>query len=423
MGSSFGKNVNNGFGSSGAGGGGGSNIYAGPSPSTVVVENYPIGSVLTGKTYDELFGNIYAPYTAPTLAIVSVTGTQPYNQLNVTASATFRWTKGGGTPDLVSAQVQYQRAGDLSWTPTPINTTSPVLPSSASPITATGTVTVNTSGANNAAILFRCIFTDSVQANTTSIASVGFLAYVAPTAALTLTTTPSLTSNKMIRSLGTATQVITSGTITRNSINIPLSQYKIQRSYNNSSWTDLIALTAIAAGGGTLAANGGNVTDNTQPANQNNIYVRAFVTDSQVPAGQAVSATSSFGIYQPVIFGMTTESNPALVDLSLLSIVPNGASNTAGNCNYQNTSADTNINGLSYTASSNRFCIAFDAAYGVSLTTFFYTGNLLNLYSPSNFSTNTQTVTFADGTTKTYKVYVYNSVVASGTYIINVATA
>lgn len=423
MGSSFGKNVNNGFGSSGAGGGGGSNIYAGPSPSTVVVENYPIGSVLTGKTYDELLGNIYAPYTAPTLSLVSITpGTQPYNQLNVACSVTFRFTKGAGTPDLQSAQIQYQRSGDVGWTNL-TTTTSPVLPSSSTPIDASASVTVNTSTPNNNAVLFRCTFTDSTQANTITSGSVAFLSYVAPTAALTLTTTPSLTSNKMIRSLGTATQVITSGTITRNSINIPLSQYKIQRSYNNSSWTDLIALTAIAAGGGTLAANGGNVTDNTQPANQNAIYVRAFVTDSQVPAGQAVSATSAFGIYQPVIFGMTSESNPALVDLSALALVPNGATNTGGNCNYQNTSADTNINGLSYTASSNRFCIAFDAAYNVSLTTFFDTGTNLNLYSPSNFSTNTQTVTFADGTTKTYKVYVYNSVVASGTYIINVATA
>lgn len=415
--STFG-NTDFGFiGGGGTGGGGGSSNYAGASPSTVVVENFPIGTNIFGLSYDELFQNIYAPYTAPTLAIVSVTGTQNYNQTNVTASATFRWTKGGGTPDLVSAQVQYQRAGDVSWTNLSTSTT-PSLPSSASPITATASVTVNTSGANNASILFRCIFTDSVQANTTATATTAFLAYVAPTAALTLTATPSLTSNKMIRSLGTTTQVVTSGTITRNSVNVNLSQYKIQRSYNNSSWADLISLTNIASGGGTLAANGGNVTDTTQPANQNAIYIRAFVTDSQVPSGQAVATTSAFGIYQPVFTGMTTQTNPSLVDLSTITPVPNGASNTGGNVNYTNTATDKAIAGLSFTASTNRFCVAFDSAYG-TLSTFFDTGSNLNLIS--NFTSNTQVVTFADGTTKTYIVYVYNLIVSSGTYIINIS--
>ena len=115
---------------------------------------------------------------------------------------------------------------------------------------------------------------------------------------------------------------------------------------------------------------------------------------------------------------MTTITNPASVLLASLTPVPIGSSNTNGQCNYQNTSSDKTINGLSFTPSTNRFCIAFDNSYG-TLSTFFDTGSNLNLIN--NFTSATQSVTFLDGTVKTYKVYLYNLVVSSGTYIINIS--
>lgn len=52
------------FGSGGEGGP--SPIYQGPSPSTITVNDIPLGTDIYGYSYDQLFGNIYAPYVHPT---------------------------------------------------------------------------------------------------------------------------------------------------------------------------------------------------------------------------------------------------------------------------------------------------------------------------------------------------------------------
>lgn len=393
-------------------GGGGSSTYAGASPSTVVVENFPVGTNILGLSYDDLFQNIYAPYTSPIISLVTLTPASPlpYNELNVVCNVTFNWTKGAGTPNLTSAQVQYQRAGDSGWTNL-TTTTAPTLPSSASSINASATVTLNPVVPNNASILFRCVFVNTSQTDTSSTATIAFTAYVAPTATLVNTPTPTLVSGKQIRSLATAFSNTITGTIVRNSVNINMNTYILQRSYNNSTWTDLTG--ALAATNPTTTVT--PTVDSTQPANQNNYYTRAFVVDGQnYPTGAAVSAVSSFGIYQPVFFGMTTTSNPSLVNLATIGVVPQGTG--AGQRNYTNTSADKNILGLSFTASNNRFCVAFDSSYG-TLSSFYDTGANLNLLG--NFTSGTQVVTFADGTTITYIVYVYTLVVVSQTYIIN----
>jgi|688.fasta_scaffold155345_3 hypothetical protein len=73
--------------------GGGSSIYAGASPTTVVVQDYPIGTVITGKTYDELFENIYAPYVNPSFATFSITQTTPIEVgTTISGSKQFSWT-------------------------------------------------------------------------------------------------------------------------------------------------------------------------------------------------------------------------------------------------------------------------------------------------------------------------------------------
>ena len=50
---------------------GGGGFYGGASPTTVVVENFPIGTSISGTSYDALFQNIYAPYVTPTIPTFS----------------------------------------------------------------------------------------------------------------------------------------------------------------------------------------------------------------------------------------------------------------------------------------------------------------------------------------------------------------
>ena len=233
--------------------------------------------------------------------------------------------------------------------------------------------------------------------------------YSAPLANIICSPTVTLIDNKLIRSIPFTFGNTIDATITRTSTKNMIT-YALQRSYDNSSW---VTLTSNDAVNPVTTITG--VTDLVQPVNQDNYYVRAFVTDEQIPTGQAISAVTSFGIYQPVLYGYTTQSNPTLVDLTTLVPVPQGTS--SGELDYSNSSADKTINGLFFDFNANpnfRFCIAYDDSYG-SLTTF--TDGFFNYLS--NFTSNTKTLTFGDGTVKTYKVYVYNLTISSGTYTID----
>jgi len=73
-------------------GGGGSSVYAGDSPTTVLVENFPIGTDITGFTYDELFQNIYAPYVLPAFTSFGITQTTPIEVgTTITGLKSFNW--------------------------------------------------------------------------------------------------------------------------------------------------------------------------------------------------------------------------------------------------------------------------------------------------------------------------------------------
>lgn len=406
---------------SGGSGGGGSSTFINPNPTTISVGGYPLGSTFpTAETMQQMWDGLLYPYTAPTLSLVSLTPASPqnYNQTNVACSVTFNWLKTAGTPDLTSAQIQFRRGGAGAWTSIS-TTTTPLTYVGVSSVDATASVTVNTSGADNSSINFQCIWVDASQTNTTTSSNITFSAYAAPTAALVNTTTPAkVTASKFLRSFTAWTDNTISGTISRNSPNINLSQYKIQRSYDNSAWTDLTALTPITASGGTLAANGGNVVDTTAPTNRAGYYSRAFVTDTQVPAGQVVSSTSSFLFYQPFLFGVSSAITPSGVNVNLLSNVPNSlTTNTGGAINYTNTAADKACAGLVFNTNNDRFCFAYDNSYG-SITNFYDTVGNLNLYP--NFTSDTQVVTFGDGTTVTYVVFLYSLAVTPNTWTINI---
>ena len=404
---------------------GGNVDFTNAAPTTISVGGYPLGTQFpTAKTMQQMWDGLLYPYTAPTLTLVSLTPASPvaYNQLNVACAVTFRWTKGAGTPDLVSAQIQYRRNGTGSWTNI-TTTTSPTLPSSASPIDASSTVTVNTSTPDNNPINFQCVWIDSSQTNTTPTSSITFANYVAPTSSFSLTASPALQGAKMIRSLTTFTSITTNGTITRQSVNVNMTNYKIQRSYNNSSWTDLIGLTASTNPTTTLTP----IVDTTPPQNQTGYYVRAFVQDTDYPSGQVVNISpSSFGIYNPILYGVTNIGNPASALIPpLLSVVPNGSS--AGQINYTGTSADIIITGLSFVcAAGDYMTIAIPSSYSLLSAAIIPASSNLDVisnfkYSPVPYTSPAiQNITFGDGTIVSYNVYVYSS--AQGvpvTFVIN----
>jgi hypothetical protein len=226
----------------------------------------------------------------------------------------------------------------------------------------------------------------------------------------------------MIRSLTTFTSITTNGTITRQSVNINMNTFKIQRSYDNSTYTDLIGLTASTNPITTLTP----IVDTTPPQNRTAYYVKAFVTDTDFPAGQNVNSISSFGIFNPILFGVTTIANPSSALIPpLLSVVPNGSS--AGQVNYTGTSADIVITGLSFVCAAGDFMtIAIPSSYSLLTAAIIPASSNLDVisnfvYSPVPYTSPAiQNITFGDGTIVSYNVYVYSS--AQGvpvTFVIN----
>lgn len=70
--------------------------YGGASPTTIAVNDFPIGTNILGKTYDELFENIYAPYAQPVFNSFTITGQTTNLEVGtpVVGSKVFTWTTG-----------------------------------------------------------------------------------------------------------------------------------------------------------------------------------------------------------------------------------------------------------------------------------------------------------------------------------------
>jgi hypothetical protein len=70
--------------------------YGGASPTTIAVNDFPIGTDILGKTYDELFENIYAPYAQPVFNSFVITGQTTTLEVGtpIVGAKTFTWTTG-----------------------------------------------------------------------------------------------------------------------------------------------------------------------------------------------------------------------------------------------------------------------------------------------------------------------------------------
>ena len=213
-----------------------------PNNSTVVVGNYVIGTTLTGLTYDQLLGNIYAPYTAPSISVLFVTPTLNYNATQYTVPAStvnvqFQWTKANAfAPNLISAVVEYTRVpGGVSGYITVPTTITPISPTSES-IAPTSAIVLNTTTVpDNNTVYFRVTCIDSGGTNIGTAQTI-FAPYALPTANLTLATIPALQNGKYIRPVyffaPTTNYALTiNGTITQNSVNVPIATYDLQRAY------------------------------------------------------------------------------------------------------------------------------------------------------------------------------------------------
>lgn len=271
--------------------------YNRSSPATRQLGGVNVGDEIEGLPLDELLEKMLAPYTAPTLSNTALTGQSAYNAQNVNKAVTFRWVKNVGTPDFVSAQIQYRRTGETEWT----DLATTVNHVNATTEDASASITVNTAGANNAGVEFRCIWIDASTTQTAATVTSSFAGYQAPSK-----TNPSVGNTTRERGDKNATA---SSTITRNSLNVAHGTYQWQVSINGGSWTDISGAT------GTLTTDSQTVSVTHNDAtvlNADNVAYRVAVTDVQ---GTTYSNSTTITFVNRRVLGYSTNANPDLTTI------------------------------------------------------------------------------------------------------------
>lgn len=203
---------------------------------------YATGTTIpsTGKTPAEI---IQMAITEPINPTVTLTSTNPITStFGITGSITTSITGSyvintlGGTPAEVSLQHRTGNAGP--WTTLATSKTNPILFDHAF------TVGAFYSAVNN----YQYIVTDSAGATATETSNITPQAYTSPSISIAITVlSPGEFTNESnsLRERGNVGSII-SGTITRNRVNAPISQYSVQYQVNGTgSWTSIPGLDAV----------------------------------------------------------------------------------------------------------------------------------------------------------------------------------
>lgn len=271
--------------------------YKFPSDLTVSLTNnrtfgrYINGAVIpaSGKTPAEVISLAIVEPISPTVTLTSPT-TILFNQTGINNVLNFTHTINSLNSTISSASLEWRRNGTGSWTTLSTSTGTP----------GTFTHSLPDSSFNSQQFNYRRIVTDSVGASTTGTLNISPASYVAPTISFTIagpnTTSPETSS---IREKGNVSTTL-SGSITRNSTNVNLTNYVIQYSVNSGTWTNIGSSISISSSPHTITATGHNPTSDKTASN---IRYQIIVND-QFQA--TTSSISTINFYNLIFYGPTS---------------------------------------------------------------------------------------------------------------------
>jgi hypothetical protein len=268
--------------------------YKFPSDLTVSLSNnrtfgrYINGSVIpaSGKTPAEVINLAIVEPINPTVSLTSST-TIAFNQTNINNVLNFSYTINSLNATVSSSSLEWRRGGVGSWTVLSTSTTTP----------SSYTHSLTDTNFNTSAFNYRYIVTDSVGAATTGTLNITPAAYVAPGISISLTA-PNATSpeTSTLREKGNVSTTL-SGTITRNSVNVSLTNYTIQYSVDSGAWTNVGTAVSIGPGTSSITSTNHNpVADNTA----SNIRYRVVVVDAYTTT---TSSISTINFYYMIYYG------------------------------------------------------------------------------------------------------------------------
>ena len=335
-------------------GGSGSDTFS--SDFTVYLTNpktfgkYISGSVVpaNGKTARQVILDAAVEAISPTLTLTTTTGTIPFNTTSI--SNVLNFTKTINLPGTSIASLSLERARSSTPTSWVVLTTNTAL--------TTFTDTMTDTANNSDDFLYRLIVTDDLGASATATLTIVTAAYVAPTVSFT----GNITRER--GNINVTTGQIT-GTITRQSPLVLLTNYQIQRSIDGGAYSNLGSTVSISGASANI-----DVIDSTVPLNSVSVSYRVIVTDG-VGAGSALGGrTINFAIRRALGYS----SNTSLSISDILSLVNNELSNsvnrtvanvTAGAGLYTYIVFATFVNGNSGTANSPVLTITQDGSLPV----------------------------------------------------------
>jgi hypothetical protein len=240
-------------------------------PTQIITENIPVslsnGKTLgkyvngqtimsSGMTVTQLFKDIAIEALAPTVTLTSPT-TIAFNQTSIANVLNFSYVINSLSATVQTVSLDWRRGGTGSWVNLSTNT---------GLTTYTHNYT-DTSG-NTSTFNYRYVVTDSAGGTATGTTNITPAAYVAPSI-------NSMSAGTTSRDLGNISSTITA-TIVRNSANVLLTSYKIQRSVNGGAYSDISGTTTTISGS---TWNVSYVDNNASLLNSTSITYRIVVTD------------------------------------------------------------------------------------------------------------------------------------------------
>lgn len=231
------------------------------------------------KTIAQILTDIGQEALEPSASLSLSLGQQEYNQLNVSPNLTWTYTINTLGATLSNFKLERSRDG-VTWALLHNASTPPVSPFSGG--------TLNPTTPDNSTIQYRLTVTDSAGASKAVVSTVPFKAYQQPSISFGIGTTS--------RKRGNISTSI-SGTVTRNSPNIALTNYQLQFSANGGAWTNIGTAVTGTTSSITIPATTHN---DVSLVNSNTISYRVLVVDAQQTTtsgsqGVTFSNTSYFG--------------------------------------------------------------------------------------------------------------------------------
>ena len=222
------------------------------------VGKYLSGQVIpaSGKTAEEVLKLIAVDAIAPTVNLSSPT-TIAFNQTSINNVLNFSYVINSLGGSVQSAVLEWRRGNSGSWT---------TLSNSTSINTFTHSMTDTPN--NTAVFNYRYTVADNKGGVKTVTVNITPQAYSAP--GVTVVLEEALTRDK-----GDIKSTIT-GTVTRNSVNVPISSVQVQYSVDSGAWVNLGSPVTLSASGGTYSV----PHDDNTLVNSNNIRYRANVVDT-----------------------------------------------------------------------------------------------------------------------------------------------